>query len=120
MNPAASRNDRTHGDEGMRGMTDEAAINARTEEFVAGKFNDYESFADLMSGIDSGEYWPQLHRALMQIDNACNGDKIAQQAILRELHLIQRRTKSEAAMIWGEQCANRAEAEFYAEIREAA
>jgi len=101
------------GDDGFSSFStyDDARIATRTEELLTEKFRDVEQFKDLMAGIDGDDYWPQLHRAMLELDSACNGDAIAATVVLQALGRIQRRIKDEM-QDWHEECEAMAEREL--------
>lgn len=109
----AGRFDSLHGDEHMHtlSMADAERIGNRTKELLEEKFRDINQFRDLMAGIDSDDFVPQLHRALIELDNACAGDPIASAAVLQSLTNIQKRIKDESED-WREECEGKAEREM--------
>ena len=113
--PAAGRYDSAHGDEDQTALTAEqsALISMRADEIIAERLADPTHFRDLMSGIDSDDYGPQLCRALRHLDAACQGrgDVISRDAVLTALSQIQRIVKDEARRIWLDEAVEQAERE---------
>lgn len=90
---------------------DAELIANRTEVLIQEKFRDPQSFYDLMSGLDNSDIDPFLHRALLNLDDACNGDNEACVAVLQALHRIQMRVKDEM-QLWHDECEQTAEREM--------
>lgn len=67
-----------------------------------------EYFADLMDGVDGSDYYGQLQRALANRERACKGERIAMDAVLTALTIIDRALKPQAEKAWGEDCSDEA------------
>ena len=96
--------DNLHGDEHVNFLTpqEEAAIERRVKELIADKLREYSGFREVLAGIEPEEIDTHLHRALNNLDAACQGEKIAITAILTALCHIQRRVYVEAVDQWTE------------------
>lgn len=109
--PSAGRHDHTHGDEdqGTYYPEEEAFIAHRTDELLAERIADRDRFRDLLSGIEAREIDDQLHRALMNLDRAIQGEIAGETAVFSALSLIQTRIRIEARTVWGEECREESE-----------
>lgn len=90
-------------------VEEESFIAHRTDELLAERIADRDRFRDLLDGIDAGEIDGPLHRALMNLDRAIQGEIAGETAVFIALSLIQSRIRIEARIVWAEEC--RAEAE---------
>lgn len=107
--------DHTHGDEHLRpDLTPQelATMERRAKELIAERLRDAKRFYDLMAGIDPTEIDSHIHRCMMNLDNACAGDKIGMDAIRTALCHIQRRVQCEAESVWMDECMEIAEREL--------
>ena len=111
--PAAGRYDHEHGDPGYwptaaeQSKIERLADRKLTERLYA----DPAAFADLMDGIDGGDYYQPLQRALANLDRACEGDLIALNASTAALSQIQAMTKREAERVWRDELRDEARTE---------
>ena len=92
---------------------EEAQIEARAQELFDERMQSRESFDDLLAGMETDTINHQLHRALMSLDNACAGDRIALDAIRAALSQIQAVVVAEAEKVWREECRDQAERELH-------
>ena len=95
---------------------EEAWIAHRTQELLTERLNDASLFRDLLSGIDALEIEPQLHRALMNLDRAIQGEIAGEAAVFSALSLIQRRVRLEAGIVWRDECRDEAERQLKEEL----
>lgn len=118
----ASRFDHLHGDEDHAVVTaaDEAAIERLAEEKLAARIlEDHAGVYDLLSGIETSEIDPHLHRMLVNDAEARkaliaafpNGMPPAVQGLMEAVGHITDRIKREARTYWLEECSDEAAAE---------
>jgi len=92
---------------------EQALIEQLAEQNVTQRLYDSTDwFADLMDGIESHIYLPQLQRALAHIERACKGDRNALDAVTSSLSQIKRVVKGEADRLWLSDMKDEAEAEI--------
>lgn len=94
--------DKLHGDEHIKFLTpqEKVAIERRAKELIADKLREYPNYREVIAGIEPEELDTHIHRALNNLDAACQGEKIAITAILKALCHIQRRVYVEAVDQW--------------------
>ena len=93
-------------------QSDQRAIASRADELMAARLDDGARFSELMSGIDASSYEPYLHRALLHVESALNGDKIAIMYSLNYLRKILLLVRAEAEICWRDELTEKAEWEL--------
>ena len=88
---------------------DQFQIERRADELMAARLDDGALFSELMAGIDAGSYEPYLHRALLHVENALNGDKIEIMYSLNYLRKILLVVRAEAKICWRDELLEKAE-----------
>lgn len=104
-----------HGDEYlMFELTPEelATVERRAKELIADRLRDPAKFSELMGYIEPTEIDSHIHRCMMNLDNACGGDRIGLDAIRTALCHVQRRVQQEAESVWMDECMDIAEGEL--------
>lgn len=104
-----------HGDEHLQPeLTPEelATMERRAGEMITERVRDAARFSEIIGYIDPSEIDPHIHRCMMNLDNACAGDKIGLDAIRTALCHVQRRVQLEAEALWMDECMEAAEKEL--------
>lgn len=115
----AGRFDRLHGDEDHAPVSaaDEAAIERLAEQKLAERLNeDHAGVYDLLSGIETSEIDPHLHRMLTNefearknlIEAFPNGMPPAVLGLMMAVNHITSRIAREAATCWMDECRDKA------------
>lgn len=113
--------DKAHGDEHILELTPEqqVAVEIRARELMAERLADRDKFDDLVSGIDSSEIMPHVHRALMNLDGAIRDYVKAGvhshniDAVFSAITIIQSIVGHEAKTAWREDCEREAEDDLF-------
>lgn len=115
LNFNAGRFDHVHGDEHLVSAIVEREIEERAAALLLEKFADPIEFEELFNASEFTTIIPHLHRAILELDRACNGEAAAKDAVLSSLHQIQKFLRAEANMVWTSECDDQAEREILRE-----
>ena len=97
-----------------RGYTqaEEVILDKRSDELLQARIDDVETFKDFASDAASQTADEQIHRALMNLDKACDGDEISRNAVLSALTQVQKSYRLWCDKTFRDECREEAEGEL--------
>lgn len=91
---------------------EDAMLDERADELMAERIKDVQRFKDFCTEAQSVTVDEQVHRALMNIDGACNGEWIEKNAVLSAISNVQRIYKAWCEATYRDECRGEAEHEY--------
>lgn len=93
-------------------QAEENLLDKRADALMAERIANADTYKDFAADARSQTADEQIHRALMNLDRACNGDEIAVGGITASLHIVQKIYKAWCEATFREECRGEAEHEY--------